>query len=198
MLTKQEFGRQILHLGIGFAVAITFYLDILSPLAVLLGIVVGGLASVLSKRVRLPGLSWFLDHFEREEMRKTFPGRGLIFFFVGVLLVMKLFPKDIALAAIIVLALGDSISHIVGARYGRIKNIFNGHSRKLFEGTIAGAVMGFLGAWLFVPFTAAFLGSFVAMIAEVIDIDLNGKPLDDNLIVPLVAGTVMYLVMIYL
>jgi len=67
MLSKQEFGRQILHLGIGFAVAITFYLDILSPLAVLLGIIVGGLSSILSKRVRLPGLSWFLDHFEREE-----------------------------------------------------------------------------------------------------------------------------------
>src|SRR3989339_683182 len=107
MLSKQEFGRQILHLGIGFVVALAYYLDILSPLAVLLGIVVGGLASILSKRVHLPGLSWFLDHFEREEMRKTFPGRGLIFFFVGVLLVMKLFPKDIALASIMVLALGD-------------------------------------------------------------------------------------------
>jgi dolichol kinase len=36
------------------------------------------------------------------------------------------------------------------------------------------------------------------MIAEVIEIDLNGKHLDDNLIVPLAAGTVILLVRTYL
>ena len=66
------------------------------------------------------------------------------------------------------------------------------------EGTIAGTISGFLAALLFVPFTPAFLGSFAAMVAEVVQIDLNQSQIDDNLIVPLVAGTVMYLVKIYL
>lgn len=110
---------------------------------------------------------------------------------------MQLFDKDIALAAIMILALGDSISHIVGERFGHIRNIFNGNSKKLFEGTLAGTAAGTLGALLFVPFPEALVGSFAAMIAEVIEIDLNSKPLDDNLIVPLVAGTVIMIMRKY-
>jgi len=198
MLTKQEFYRQIVHLMVGVGTAILIYYDILSSLALFLLIVVGVLASLISKRKPLLGFSFFLHHLERKEQQKTFPGRGLIFYFVGVLLVVKLFPKDIALASIMVLAFGDSISHIVGERFGQIKNIFNGKSKKLFEGTLAGALVGFLAAAIFVPFTQAFLGSFAAMIAEVIEIDFNQQPLDDNVVVPLVAGTVMYLVGAYL
>ncbi|MBT4651600.1 hypothetical protein HOC13_03705 [Candidatus Woesearchaeota archaeon] len=198
MLTKQEIGRQILHILVGLVLMNLFYFNILSPLAMLLGIIIGGLSSILSKRIKLPGLNFFLNNFERPEQRKVFPGRGMIFYFVGVLLVMQLFEKDIALAAMAVLTLGDSLSHLFGASVGKIKNFFNGHSRKLLEGTFAGTVAGALGAALFVPFPEALLGAAAAMIAEVVDIDLNGKHLDDNLIVPLVAGTVMLLVRTYL
>jgi len=198
MLTKQELFRQILHIAVGISTVALLYYNILSSLSLLLLIISGIIASFISKRKNLPLFNFFLIHLEREEQRKTFPGRGLIFFFIGALLVIKLFPRDIAYASIMVLAFGDSISHIIGERFGQIKNIFNGNSKKLFEGTIAGALVGFLAAAIFVPFTQAFLGSFAAMIAEVIEIDFNQKPLDDNVVVPLVAGTVMYLIQIYL
>ncbi len=198
MLSKREFGRQALHIIIGLLIIVTYYLNYLSSLAVFLMIIIGGLASVLSKRVNLPFFTFFLNHFERDEHKKTFPGRGMIYFFVGILLVMRLFEKDIALAAMIILTLGDSVSHLVGERFGRIKNVFNGHSKKLFEGTLAGIIAGFIGAVIFVPVPEAFLGSAAAMFAEVIEIDLNKKSLDDNLIIPLVAGTVMLLVRTYI
>lgn len=197
MLTKQELGRQIIHLSVGVILVVMFYFDILSPLAVFLGIIIGGLASIISKRRPLPIFSFFLKYFERKE-EKEFPGRGMIYFFVGVLLVIQLFEKDIAMAAIMILALGDSISHLYGEKFGKLKNLFNGKSKKLFEGTLAGTVAGFLGAVIFVPIPEAFLASSAAMIAEVIEIDLNGKSLNDNLIIPLVAGTVMLLVRAYL
>ena len=197
MLTKQEIGRQIFHLLFGLTLVVMYYFDILSPLAVFLGIIIGGLASIISKRANLPGFTFFLKHFERPEQRKTFPGRGMIYFFVGVLLVMQLFEKDIALAAMTILALGDSVSHLFGVKFGRIKNIFNGNGRKLLEGTFAGTLAGFLGAAIFVPIPEAFLGALAAMILEVIEIDLNKKSLDDNLIVPLVAGTVMFIIRTY-
>ena len=127
-------------------------------------------------------------------MRTRFPGRGTLFFVIGSLLVIQLFELKIALAAIMVLTLGDSVSHLFGAQFGQIKNIFNGKSRKLLEGTLAGTVAGFFGAMLFVPIPEAFLGSLGAMIAEVVQIDFNEKTLDDNMVVPLVAGTVMLIV----
>jgi phytol kinase len=197
MLNKQEFGRQIIHLGVGFVVALLYYLDILSPLMVFLIIIIGGLASLISKRIKLPIFNFFLNNFERKEDRKTFPGRGMIFFFIGTLLVMQLFEKDIALAAIMILALGDSVSHLWGRQFGQLKNIFNGNSKKFFEGTLAGFLAGFAGAALFVSLPEAFLASFAAMIVEVVDFDLNGKEVNDNLLVPLAAGTVIFLLRMY-
>lgn len=129
---------------------------------------------------------------------KKFPGKGVIFFFVGVLLSLQLFEKDIALASIMVLSLGDSVSHLIGKSFGRIKNIFNGDGKKLLEGTLAGTLAGFFGALVFVPFPEAFLGAFGAMIVEVVKIDFNDLTLDDNLVVPLVAGTIMFLLRTYL
>ncbi len=194
MLTKPELGRQFLHLIIGIVTVLLIYFDILSSLAIFLLIIIGILASLLSKRIKLPFFSFFLQHFERENMRKKFPGKGAIFFFIGTLLALQLFEREIALASIMVLALGDSFSHIFGEWFGKIKNIFNGHSKKLMEGTLAGTLAGFIGALLFVPIPEAFLGSLAAMIAEVVKIDLNDHTLDDNLIVPLVAGTAMFLI----
>ena len=198
MLTQKELGRQAIHLAMGIILALLVYLEVLSPLALFLAIVVGFLASIITKRVRLPIFSFFLDHFERDAPKKSFPGKGMIFFFIGSLLVIQLFDKDIALAAIMVLALGDSFSHVWGAQFGQTKNIFNGRSKKLLEGTIIGIIAGFLGALIFVPFSEALLGAAAAMVAEVIKIDFNDYTLDDNLIVPLVAGTVMLLVRMYL
>lgn len=198
MLSKTEIKRQLFHLGLGLALAGLYYLDILSPLAVFLGIICGGLLSFISKRVDIPIFSAFLDHFERKEVRKRFPGKGMIFYFIGVLFVMQLFDKDIALASIMILAFGDSVSHMFGAQFGKIKNIISGDSQKLLEGTFAGTVAGALSAALFVPFPEAFLGSLAAMIFEVLKIDFNDKTLDDNIVVPLVAGTVMFLIRMYL
>ena len=197
MLTYHEVGRQVIHLLVGVVTVLLIHFNILSSLAILAVIVIGLLASFICKRTWLPGFSFFLNHFERGNEKTQFPGKGLIFFFIGVLLVVELFEKDIALAAIMILALGDSVSHLVGEKYGKIKNIFNWRGSKLLEGTLAGTLAGFLGAMIFVRWEMAFLGSFVAMVAEVIKIDFNDNTLDDNLVVPLIAGTVMYLLRVF-
>ncbi len=183
-----------MHIIVGLITVTLIYYDHLRPFAIFLLIIVGILLSFLCKRVRIPMVSTFLDHVEREEQRHKFPGKGTIFFFIGVLLSLQLFERNIALASIMVLTFGDSVSHLFGAHFGRLKNIFNGKSKKLLEGTVAGALAGFFGAVFFVPLPEAFFGSAAAMIAEVIKIDFNENTLDDNLIVPLIAGTVMLLV----
>ncbi len=198
MLNKFKTGRQLLHIVVGIAVVLLYYFNLIDSLIVFEIVVLGGFLCFLSKKIDIPIFAWFLRRLEREEQRKIFPGRGMLFFFIGVLLVMKLFDKDIALAAIMILALGDSVSHLVGKYFGKTRNIFNGHSRKLLEGTIAGAVFGFLGALLFVPVPEAFFGSLGAMIVEALEFNMNKRTIDDNLIIPLVAGTVMLLVMRYL
>lgn len=197
MLTIQEICRQFLHILIGISALLLIHYRLLSSLSLLLLIIIGIMASFLSKRIWLPGFSFFLRHLEREEVKKTFPGKGLIFFFIGILLSIRLFEPDIASASILILTFGDSVSHVVGSGLGQLKNIFNGNSRKLFEGTLAGIIAGFCGAIFFVSPTEAFLACFAAMAAEVIQIDFNKYTLDDNVVVPLVAGTVISLLRLY-
>ena len=194
MLSQKELFRQIVHIIVGLATVGLVYFELFRPLTVFLLIIVGVCLSFISRYIEIPGISAFLNVFERDEVRYKFPGKGVIFFFTGVLLSLQLFERDIALAAIMVLTLGDSISHIVGARIGEMKNIFNPQGNKLLEGTLIGSMTGFVGALLFVPIPEAFLGSLGAMMAEVVEIELNQNQLDDNLVVPIVAGTIMMLV----
>jgi len=55
-------------------------------------------------------------------------------------------------------------------------------------------LFGFLGAVLFVSALEAFFGSLIAMFVESVEFKLSDNIVDDNIIVPLVSGTVMYLI----
>ncbi len=122
---------------------------------------------------------------------KKFPGKGAITFFIGALLANIFFPKDIAAASMMILALGDPISHIIGIYYGKTKTKFG--KRKFFEGTMFGMLAGFAGAIWFVNPSEALIASTIAMLIESIEIKLGYIDSDDNIILPVVAGIVMLL-----
>lgn len=191
-----ETKRQIFHICTGVALILLIHFNILNPLKIFIILVAGIILSLLSKKIKIPVAYWFLKKFEREPELREFPGKGIIYFFVGVLLVLKLFPEDIALASIAILAFGDSISHLVGKRIGKIKHPLS--DVKLIEGTLVGTLCAFIGALFFVPVLEALLASIGAMTAEVVEFEMNKKPIDDNFIVPLVAGTIMLVVRLYL
>ncbi len=186
-----ELRRQLFHLLIGLAAVVLLYYNILNALIIFIILVAGIILSLLCKKFKIPVVYWLLSQFEREDEFRKFPGKGAMFFCAGVLLTVKLFPKDIALASIIILALGDSISHLVGMYFGKTKGIF-GNKSKYLEGTVAGIIAAFIGALLFVVWYEALLAAVVAMIAEAVELDMNKHPVDDNLIVPLAAGTSIY------
>ena len=184
-----EIKRQIFHIYLGLTLIFLIHKDILNWFSLLLIITFGALVSFISAKINIPVISWFLDNFERPEVRKKFPGKGALSFFIGVFLVVLLFPKDIALASIMILTLGDSISHLIGKYFGKTKIM---SKTKLLEGTIAGIIIGFLGAILFVSYLEAFLASLIAMIVEAIEIKYFR--IDDNISIPVVAGLVIFLV----
>ena len=94
------------------------------------------------------------------------------------------------MASIMILAVGDSISHLFGLHFGKTNNPLP--KTKFIEGTIAGFIFGFIGALVFLPWLEAFFASLVAMIIEAIEIKIGNQQVDDNLIVPLVAGAVVW------
>ena len=114
--------------------------------------------------------------------------KGVLFFFMGSLLCLQLFSREIALASIFILTFADPVSHFIGQNFGGIIKI----NKKYLRGTLAGIIVGTIFASFFVPIYLALIGAFFAMFFEVLEIAMAGQTIDDNLLIPLVAGTAMY------
>ncbi|MBI2652259.1 hypothetical protein HYX00_02230 [Candidatus Woesearchaeota archaeon] len=190
-----EFRRQIFHLFLGIIIVVLLVNDSINKEVILITAIVGIILSYLSKKIKIPIIHNLLEIFERKEELKKFPGKGIIFYFIGVYVALLLFPKDIAMASIMVLAFGDSISHLYGLHFGKIKHPLS--KTKFLEGTIAGFVAGFIGALAIVPWHEAFFASLAAMIVEAIEIKIGTEQIDDNLIVPLVAGGIIWVMRLF-
>lgn len=185
-----EIRRQLGHAALGILIVFLIYLDLVSAGVLLVAVLVGGLLSLICLFVKLPIIEPILLYFERPHHRKKFPGKGSFFMVLGALLSVVFFEKNVALASISVMALGDSVTNIFGRYFGEVKLPYN--KKKTIDGAILGVVAASLAAFFFVPLHMAFLGSLVAMFVETLDLKI-GIELDDNVLIPVVAGTVMSL-----
>ena len=122
---------------------------------------------------------------QSEESRVT----GATYVLLGALGAFALFPRDVAILAVLFTALGDPVAAMVGIR---------SHGRRFYGkspwGTLAMALVG-VGVAAALHLTGAIgltwqagVGAIVAAVTELVPL-----PLDDNLRVPLVAGGAMAL-----
>ena len=166
MLTKLEIKRQAFHIFLGIFIVLLLYFNFIDYLFLLILFIVGLILSLSSKKINIPIIYNFLKTFDREKDLEELPGKGAIFYILGAFLVVLIFPKDIAMASIMILAFGDSVSRLVGP-YGYLRHPF--HSEKFLEGAVAGAIAGFIGALFFVPWLPALIASTGSMLIEGID-----------------------------
>ncbi len=189
MKLKRNLRRALLH--VFTALLIISLTLIYRPVWLLFyTLIFGMILSVASLKYDIPVISWFLRVFERPRYKARFPGKGLLFLIAGCLFVIKLYPKSIALAAMAIVAIGDPLSHVIS---GNFKSKIT--KRKNILGIILSIIAAGFFASLFVPMNFAFIASACALTAEVMVIKLGEDPVDDNLLIPLVAGTVLYLLM---
>ena len=191
-IAKKELKRLLLNLGFGVIIVILLYFDLLNKISFSVVIIAAIAVSMVSKRKKIPGIYWFLEKFERETDLIHFPGKSALLYLISSFVVFLLFEKDIAMASILILALGNSISHLVG-RFGSMKHPFT--DNKFLEGFIAGLILAFIGAYVILNNALeAGLGAFIAMLVEGFEVKFKGKKIDDNLMIPIVAGVVIWIV----
>ena len=195
-MKKQEIFRQLMHILFGLLLVILLSANLINAWILFYILIASILLSFLSIKFNVPIVSWFLKNFERQNIKlaTALPGEGFLFFLTGSLLALKLFSQDIALASILILGFGDGISHLIGEGIGKNKIAFN--KSKNIEGLIFGVIAGTLAALFFVSFLEALLASLAAMLVEAVEIKIKDNHIDDNLFVPLVAGTVILLMRI--
>lgn len=183
--------RAILHILTGTIILFLtiYYKDTrwLLFYALILGIIL----SFLSFIVKIPLIGFFLENFELKRHRKEFPGKSLLFFVAGSLLVIKLFPQNIALASIAILTFADPASYFFSRIGKKYRNPVN--KNKTLASFLISIIIAFIAANFFIEAKYAILSSIFSMLAESFNIKIWEDHIDDNFLIPLVAGTIIYI-----
>tara|TARA_B100000809_G_scaffold184997_1_gene183013 strand:- start:92 stop:685 length:594 start_codon:yes stop_codon:yes gene_type:complete len=189
-ITKGEIFRKLIHLS-NLVIPIGYLFFIPSKTHILL---ILGCLSVLFITVDFfrTKSSWLESIFEKlfNFMLRSYELKGRLtgatWVVTGAFLTVAIFPKEIAILALLFMGLGDTVAGLIGSHFGRIK-IWN----KTLEGTLAGLAICFLITGFFpgVSIWIRISGAVSAMLAE-----LSPIPLDDNILIPLVSGTIMVVI----
>ena len=185
---KKEYMRKTVHLGVGAVFSSIIFFGIVDwkffLILLLTGISLTYIVSKTDRKILL--LSKFIETFGRKD---EYPAFGALTFIFGTFLTTLFFSREVATAAIIILAIGDSASAIISSEIGKTK-IFLSKYKKL-EGFIAGIILSFIAAAPIIGYLPALLGSVGSMIVETWDLT---NIIDDNISIPLIAGIIMSLI----
>lgn len=203
---KGEVERQFIHLftGITLILLIRAAGDMALPLLLfLLALYVTASVAIILDKLPLR-LSTFLCRWGRPS-KQNIPLKGTIMLLCGITLSFLLFPEEIVYASIAIVAFGDSIATAVGVLVGRHKLPYS--KEKTVEGTVSGIVAAFLSSLLFVTPVQALIGAAGGMLLEsIIGLqtirELNSQIIfkfffNDNFLIPLFSGLLMYIVGLY-
>jgi phytol kinase len=171
-----EMLRKVVHffLGLGIAIAIPLFDRQMVLAAFVIAIFVGFIVSdALSRGYTIPLISRIIALLERKDV---LPGKGTLYFAIGIFFCLVFFPLTVVVPAVICLAVLDGIATIIGTKFGRHR-IWQGKS---LEGSLAatGATVVFLIVLTPLSPVLAIIAAVTAGVVELL------APVDDNLVIP--------------
>jgi len=183
-VSRRDIIRETIHIG-GFLVpVVSVYLALSHYFVVFLIFIVTSLY-IMSELARILGfnvpvtstITWNAAIMPEIYEFVTSP----IFFAVGIMLALLIFPVSVGYASIAIFTLGDGFATLFGKKLGR--HVFQYNKGKKIEGTIFGFLFAWWGASLFVNPLRALAGAAVGMVVETLP-----TPVSDNLTIPLISG----------
>jgi dolichol kinase len=179
---RNEIYRKLIHIASSaFPLAYLFLLDRITILWIV-GICAALLVAGELLRLRF---SLFARLFKQlfsavVRQKEDHSFTGATFVFSAAFLTILLFEKLVAVFALLVLSLADSMAALVGKRWGRRPLL-----DKTVEGTVTFLIVAVLLSFVMpgIPRQAAFIAALVATLVELLP-----SPVNDNLLVPLSAA----------
>lgn len=186
---KHEVVRKLVHVSLAIIpIGIT-----LAPLPVghvVLAILGGTLLYTVAEILRLNGVAFpVIFNITEASIRGSEKRRFLhapVALLLGAALSLLIFPLAIASAVILIEAFADTAATLIGKAFGRHRIPYN--VNKSIEGSCGALIVGFLCAYIFLPFTPALAAGIVATVIESLPLK---HIIDDNLTVPLGTGLML-------
>lgn len=172
-----ETGRQLIHMMFGVFLIVAGALLGTHLSLIFLGALLSAgmlLSTIAAVGLKVPVVEEFLKRFERPGV---LPGRGVILYTAGALLLFAFAPTlEFALGVLSILAIGDGLATLNGRR-GWTRLPWN--QRKTARGTLSFFMGGFMASVWFLGAPAAMFYSAALALAESVDWGV-----DDNLLIP--------------
>ncbi len=187
--SKNDIVREAIHAS-GFFVPVLASLIGVYPVALLIYVVsLLYFVSELSRmnRKNLPIISAITRSAASQVELYEFATAPL-YFAIGILIALLLFPAPVNSAVIAIFALGDSTASLFGDLISKKPLPFN--KGKTLEGSLVGFFFAFLAGLVFVSPGLAVIGAAVAMLVESLPL-----PVNDNITIPLFTGLALLLLL---
>lgn len=110
---------------------------------------------------------------------------GATYVFTGAVISIFLFPKEVAVPALLILSISDTLAALVGIPFGR-----HPFFKKSVEGSLAFFISASVILYLFYPETLV-VNLVIALIVTLAE--ANPVNLDDNFLIPLLTGSLLLL-----
>jgi len=202
---KRELARQIVHLSGVLFVLLSLYVTPWLVAAYSFAVAAGLAAYAAYFRMQKGRLMRMVERLEapfrkallfleRDEQPSP-PFAGAFWFFLSMGACFIAFPAPLGQAAVWMLAVGDSMSTIIGKSVGKHRIL----GKKTAEGTLSVLLLSLTAAWL-APAVPVVAGAAAAAMAELLP---EARPLrklhalgivNDNWMIPAAAGAAMWLV----
>ncbi|MDR2699680.1 MAG: hypothetical protein LBC12_02535 [Nitrososphaerota archaeon] len=181
-----DFVRENIHAA-GIVMPIMAHIIGVLPVAIFIGVL--SIVYFTSEFARLCGknlplISTVTRHAASPSELYGFAAAPL-FYALGILFTLLVFPYPVNAAAIAIFTLGDSAASVFGGLLG-IRLPFN--KGKTLEGTLSGFIFAFLASSLFIAPWIAAIGAVIAMFVEYLPV-----PVNDNILIPIVTATALTL-----
>jgi len=188
---KEEAKRKTIHIC-GIAIPV-LYLFLQKDL-IILGFVLSFFVICIIEWLRFRGLV-SLPFLRNKEQNKI---GAYVFFVIGAFISILIFEKNIAIAAIFMLAIGDAVSGMAGA-------VLNMDKKEMYEKRMKRPlvmlvmfVTCLIIGWLVLhSLPMAVFGAIGATIADGVPFKVQKVAIDDNLTIPLFSGVLMSFVLMF-
>lgn len=187
---RSEVGRKSVHFLSALTPLIYFFIDRRLALSILIPVAVAILVIDVLRQAH-PGLRAFYDRHWGHLMRGDEIGRlsGASHVMIASVLCVVLFPKPVAVTALLFMSVSDAAASLVGMR---------SKGPRWFRASLAGSsaflvsavIIGLL--FLHGRPLAALVGAVAGTIIEALPLRIGEARIDDNITVPLGAGLIMW------